>query len=304
MDDMALHKVYESEDAFIQAAKTFGQKHGFNTRKGKTGKAGNKILWREVVCSCEGSTVEQNKNIRNRDSIRTGCKFRVRAWFRNTGNNAGLWELTVFRNEHNHPLLLPKQVKQLAQNRSLPDDVKDQLELFKAAGMSLAVANRMLESQFGKDKCTWIRKDLENYWTKLGKCLQGKEASRLLAWLQSYQEQNPPFFFAYSRDDNDRLKSVFWMFPQQKQNYSQFCDVVLFDNTYKSNMFQMPFGIFTGINNYGQSITFAGCLLRDETQETFEWLFTTFLEAVDYHTMGILFTDGDHVMAKAIQKVC
>ena len=46
------------------------------------------------------------------------------------------------------------------------------------------------------------------------------------------------------------------MFPEQRMNYSRFYDIVVFDNTYKTNRFKMPFGIFTGVNNYGQSVLF------------------------------------------------
>jgi zinc finger SWIM domain-containing protein 3 len=55
-------------------------------------------------------------------------------------------------------------------------------------------------------------------------------------------------------------------------NYSRFNDVVVFDNTYKTNRFQMPFGIFTGVNNYGHNVCFAGALMIDETEDNFIWV--------------------------------
>ena len=40
------------------------------------------------------------------------------------------------------------------------------------------------------------------------------------------------------------------MYKEQQINYSRFNDVIVFDNTYQTNRFDMPFSIFTRVNNY------------------------------------------------------
>src|SRR6266540_531487 len=108
-----------------------------------------------------------------------------------------------------------------------------------------------------------------------------------MSWIRTYVLQNLKlikqkhfdFFYDYTLDNNNCLEHVMWIFTQQKQRYFKYNDVVIFDNTYKSNIFRMPFAIFTGINNFGQSITFAGGLLHNETKEAFLWLFNAFLIA-------------------------
>jgi hypothetical protein len=39
----------------------------------------------------------------------------------------------------------------------------------------------------------------------------------------------------------------------------------------------MPFGLFVGVNNHFQSTIFAGVLMRDETADSFKWVFKEFL---------------------------
>jgi hypothetical protein len=74
------------------------------------------------------------------------------------------------------------------------------------------------------------------------------------------------------------------MYPDQKRYYSRFLDVIVFDNTYKVNRFNMPFGIFTGVNNFGQSVCFAGTLMCRETIDSFVWVFNAFLKLVNNYS--------------------
>ena len=53
-------------------------------------------------------------------------------------------------------------------------------------------------------------------------------------------------------------KGVIFGFFDWCQKYG---DVVVFDTTYKSNAYQMPFRIFVGINNHGKTILFRCALL-------------------------------------------
>lgn len=42
-------------------------------------------------------------------------------------------------------------------------------------------------------------------------------------------------------------------------------------------MYDMPFGLFVGVNNHFQSVIFGGVLIRDETEESFQWVFAEFI---------------------------
>lgn len=47
--------------------------------------------------------------------------------------------------------------------------------------------------------------------------------------------------------------------------------------TYSTNLYDMSFGLFVGVNNHFQSIILAGVLMRDEQVECLEWAFAEFL---------------------------
>ena len=65
----------------------------------------------------------------------------------------------------------------------------------------------------------------------------------------------------------------------------------------------MPFGIFTGVNNFGQSVCFAGTLVIEKDEETFQWIFSKFIEMVNGNPPSVLLTDEDLAMTNAYMKV-
>lgn len=65
----------------------------------------------------------------------------------------------------------------------------------------------------------------------------------------------------------------------------------------------MIFGPFTGVDNHHSCVTFASCLIAKEDIPSFEWVFTTFLKAMDGKEPTSLITDQDPAMKVAIENV-
>ncbi|XP_061947392.1 protein FAR1-RELATED SEQUENCE 5-like [Populus nigra] len=104
-------------------------------------------------------------------------------------------------------------------------------------------------------------------------------------------------------DEKDRPSSVFWVDTRSRIAYDYFSDVVAFDTTYQANQCMMPFAPFTGVNHHKQSVLFGCALLANETESTFIWIFTTWLEAVSGQQPGLIITDYDSTMTRAIERV-
>ncbi|KAL2475335.1 Protein FAR1-RELATED SEQUENCE [Abeliophyllum distichum] len=78
---------------------------------------------------------------------------------------------------------------------------------------------------------------------------------------------------------------------------------MVFDTTYNTNKYSMIFAPFVGVNNLGQTTLFACGLMSDESTESFVWLLTKFLEAIQNTAPQIIITDQDTAIAKAISMV-
>jgi hypothetical protein len=52
----------------------------------------------------------------------------------------------------------------------------------------------------------------------------------------------------------------------------------------------MPLGVFVGVNHHPQSTVFACALIRDESVESFVWIFETFLKCMKEKHPTIILT--------------
>jgi hypothetical protein len=81
-------------------------------------------------------------------------------------------------------------------------------------------------------------------------------------------------------DDKKRVRSLLFAHGSSRIDYASFGDIVTFDTTYQTNLYNLPFGLFVGVNNHFQSIIFAGVLLTEETIDAFKWTFRNFVAAM------------------------
>lgn len=107
---------------------------------------------------------------------------------------------------------------------------------------------------------------------KVKKKLAASDVKDLLDYMKLVQKTSSKLHYAFTVDEERRLEHLFWSPSQCFDWYESYGDVVLFDTTYKVNAYDMPCGIFVGVNNYGKTILFDCALLHNETTCTFMWL--------------------------------
>lgn len=111
------------------------------------------------------------------------------------------------------------------------------------------------------------------------------------------------FYYAIELDDAHCCRSIFWCNARAIKSYKNFSDVKVFDVTYRTNNFSMPFAPFTGVNHHRQSILFGCALLSDEREETFVWLFEQRLKCMWNEAPKAIITDQDPVICNAIKRI-
>ena len=150
----------------------------------------------------------------------------------------------------------------------------------------------------------YVPRDLYNfsYLNKCAKIIDG-DANAVLQNMRQRQLEDCEFFFDYQTNSEGRLVNLFWCDGQSRLDYQAFGDLLIFDSTYRTNKYIMPFVPFVGLNHHRSTTIFACAVVSHETTESFKWLLCTLLVAMYQKEPKSVITDGDHAMRRAIQQV-
>ncbi|XP_076946972.1 protein FAR1-RELATED SEQUENCE 5-like [Bidens hawaiensis] len=114
--------------------------------------------------------------------------------------------------------------------------------------------------------------------------------------------KNVKNFTFKSRVVGTELTSLFWVYNISKINYDAFGDVMAFDATYHTNMYDMISVPFNGIDHHKKSVVFGAGLLHNESVESYTWLLQMFLDTHGKQPTFVL-TDQDPSMKQAVHSV-
>jgi len=270
---------FPTHDAAYEFYSEFAKRCGFSIRRHRTeGKdgVGKGLTRRYFVCHRAGNTpvkvANENKPQRNRKSSRCGCQAYMRI-SKTTELGLSEWRVTGFVKHHNHELLEPNQVRFLPAYRTISDRDKTRIFMYAKTGISVQQMMRLLELE----KCVepgylpFTEKDVRNLIQSFRKVDPEEDSKDLLRMCRSIKEKDHNFRFEYTLDSNNKVENIAWSYASSVQAYEVFGDAVIFDTTHRLTAFDMPVGIWVGINNYGMPCFFGCVLLQEENLRSFSW---------------------------------
>ncbi|XP_076956854.1 protein FAR1-RELATED SEQUENCE 5-like [Bidens hawaiensis] len=299
--------VFDTPDDAYDFYNRYMFSHGFGIRihavyKNKTT---NEHYRKYYVCNKEGfkdlkckSSMENAKK-RRRD-LRTGCKACIRI----SKGKDGKWFVDIFNNSHNHELTItPTKVMKHRSHGKFHRSLvcKSLMAELSQSGLKPCQIKKVINTMKNPDENDVTSKQCSDVLANQRKQYKGKEFYGLIKHFQDKLLEDPNLYFVVDLFDYGSPRNIFWADGRSRDSYIKFRDVVVFDVTYMTNKFKMPFAPFVGVNHHGQSILFGGALLENEKQDTFEWLFQTFIKCMfDKHPLAII-TDQDKAICNAIK---
>ena len=189
------------------------------------------------------------------------------------------WYIKDFCADHNHKLSETCGEKKCWKlHRQIDPHTKELIKILRANNVSMTKVYCILKSAFGNNSASPVTKGaLRNLCGQLNKENAEEDVKKTVAVFNRLQEEDPGFGNVVDLDQDGKIKTMMWTNGKSRHDYLCFGDAITFDTTYKTNKYNMPFGLFVGVNNHFQSVIFAGVLMRDETIESFEWVFTQFV---------------------------
>lgn len=283
--------------------------HGFGTRVHVPHKKRmtNEVFRKQYVCNKQGfkalrSSDSHGISKKRRRDTRTGCEAMLRV----TKTDDGKWIVDYFNDKHNHPLnFTPSKVVKHRSHAKFHRSklCRDLITELNKSGLGPSQITKALNAIKDPNEVNITSKQCSDIISSTRKNNVGKECYELIMHFQEKASSDSSGYFNVGVDKTGTFKSVFWADGRSRESYLQFGDVVIFDVTYRTNKFQMPFAPFVGVNHHGQSILFGGALVDDESEDTFIWLFQQFLKCMFNRPPTAIITDQDGAICNAISKV-
>ncbi|KAM0932630.1 putative transcription factor FAR family [Dioscorea sansibarensis] len=301
-------QTFRTDDEAQEYYTNFARKNGFAIRRERS--KGNPshplgVYKRELVCHRAGVSLPRKtpevKRQRNKKSTRCKCEAQM-IIKKNISKGVARWVVIHFSNEHNHPLLDSEEVRHLPAYRNISSTDRERILDLSKAGCTVNLIMRALEMQKGvrQGELSFTERDLRNFLQTSKNINRENEGSELLKACKAMKEQTPDFHYEFSVDENDKLEHVAWSYPDSIRAYRAFGDAVVFDTTYRLYAYDRPFGVWFGLDNYGNTIFFGCVLLREEKPLSFGWALQSFIRIMDGKFPQTMLTDLDMRLKEAM----
>ncbi|CAN6442617.1 unnamed protein product [Victoria cruziana] len=301
---------FDSEEACKDFYNAYARRTGFSVRIGSTSRSARDraIIGRYFYCSKEGfrqtknkGDGQENKKRRVRLVTREGCpaKLVVRK------DGSGKWIVRIFVKDHNHPMVLPNKVQYLRSHRSSSTTAQNLIDSCMEAGVDINLMMAYLKKEASRiTKLGIVERDCGNSASDTRpKVVESEDAQAVLDYFKQMQAKNPGFFYAIQVNEEECITNFFWVDGRSRTAYKYFGDAVTFTMTHRANKYKMPCALFTGLNHHRQTVFFGSALILDESESSFVWLFSTWLEAMSGRQPFSLITNQEHAIGAAVARV-
>jgi hypothetical protein len=189
------------------------------------------------------------------------------------------WYITEHRVEHNHTLTENCGEKVFwPSHKHIDVYTRDLIRQLRDNNINIGKVYSIIAAFFGNEgNVPFTKRSLRNLCGQLSREQADDDVRKIVEQFDELGAKDPEFMFRVQADGEGKIKNLMWTTGASRMQYKFFGDAITFDTTYKTNLYDMPFGLFVGVNNHFQSIILAGVMVRDEQVASFEWVFTEFL---------------------------
>ena len=193
--------------------------------------------------------------------------------------SSGGWYIKEHVADHNHPLSETCAEKMYWRSHYFIDNyTKELIKYLRQNNVNLSKVFNIISGFFGgMGNAPFTKRQLGYLCYRLARDNADDDVAKTIEVFNNLKEHDPNFSYSVLPGSQSRIQTMLWTNGTSRMQYAWFGDVITFDTTYKTNLYEMPFSLFIGVNNHYQSIVLGGVLMRNETIESFKWVFSEFV---------------------------
>ncbi|XP_022032688.1 protein FAR1-RELATED SEQUENCE 5-like [Helianthus annuus] len=267
----ALFAEFDTWEDVVRMYQEYAENAGFDTRLSTIRRYNGQITHRYIVCNKEGKTrgksvdsivIESTPVKQHGSSVKvTDCKACIKLKRKVDGKER--YMIYKFVEAHNHKLVSFENMDLMRSRRQLGFVDEEFIHNMQANGFGATVSHRTQATlKRGHYLVAGTRTDYKNC-SRDFRCFIGDKDAQLLV---DKMDNRVKHLNNCSYDKivvNGELRSILWVDHVSKCNYKVFGDVLAFDATYSTNMYNMIFVPFTGVDHHKKMCHF-WCWVHDK----------------------------------------
>ena len=100
------------------------------------------------------------------------------------------------------------------------------------------------------EKVPFTKRALKNLCGKINREQSEDDVRKTMEVFAELGSRDPHFIYRVQADEDGRIATLMWANGSSRLQHTFFGDVVTFDTTYGTDLYNMPFGLFVGVNNH------------------------------------------------------
>jgi alpha-glucosidase len=212
--------------------------------KGKSLSNYRSVADRQLYIQCDrgGKTESVSSGIRTSSTRKIECPFSLYA----SKKKDDIWYLTVKNSSHNHEAISPSGH---SIHRRPSEEIRSKVETMGKANIKPRQILSALELE--DQNVILVKQDINNILSKARiASLNGQTPMESLF----YDLQSSSFPYEFDLDEENHVKRLFMVHPEAVSLIKRWPFVIMMDNTYKTNKFNMPLFHIIGMSSSGNHL--------------------------------------------------